>query len=302
MTIFYLDVAQYEGKGSDGSAGLSVKAVQDQGFAGIMARCSVGKTADTEFSRFRSEARALGFPFAAYHFLKSESHTPVDVQAKACADALGDKSIPVMLDVESDNNSVPSVADMVRFSTYAAGEEVHVRCQYLPHWYWDEIGQPVLPGLPLVASAYPLNYTPGHATELYRGDKEWPADYGMRSPFAWQFSSSCIIDGFVDAKGHPRLVDVNAYRGTIQDLVHLGIFTDWGNTTMTAPGPKGYLASDGSGRHWVIAFDLSSRVEVTDGAFQGMVKTGFYTGNPGIDQTTLVRIPDVTVRPAPNLT
>lgn len=59
---------------------------------------------------------------------------------------------------------------------------------------------------------------------------------------------------------------------------------------------KGFVAHDGSNNWWVIAADLSSRVQVTPGAADALTKTGQYLNNPGIDQTSLVHIPDVTAR------
>jgi hypothetical protein len=58
---------------------------------------------------------------------------------------------------------------------------------------------------------------------------------------------------------------------------------------------RSYLLRDGSDNHWVIAPDLSSKILVSDGAYTKLAASGdFDTSNPGIDQTTLTHIPDVT--------
>jgi hypothetical protein len=57
---------------------------------------------------------------------------------------------------------------------------------------------------------------------------------------------------------------------------------------------KAMLARDGSNNYWVIAGDFSSRTKITKQVFDTLTKTDRYDTNPGLDQTSLVHIPDVT--------
>jgi hypothetical protein len=59
---------------------------------------------------------------------------------------------------------------------------------------------------------------------------------------------------------------------------------------------KAFLARDGSDQYWVVAGDFSSRTLITKQVNDNLAKTGRYDTNPGLDQTTLVHIPDVTNR------
>lgn len=49
-------------------------------------------------------------------------------------------------------------------------------------------------------------------------------------------------------------------------------------------------------RYWIVALDLSSKIQVPLSLYNTLVSTGHYTGNPGFDELMLSQIPDVTVR------
>ena len=84
--------------------------------------------------------------------------------------------------------------------------------------------------------------------------------------------------------------DADALSGVAAVIVGSG-------STGPAPTPeedddmKAFLVRDGSGNYWVIAADLRSKTQATEATNAGLTKTGQYLGNPGIDQTTLARIP-----------
>lgn len=226
MTVFTVDV-------SSNQAGLTVTDIKAAGFSGMMARCSSGKNPDREYSRFMDEAAELVFPFGAYHFLKSHIHTAITVQVNACLAAIGDTSIPLMLDVESDVNSLPDWTDVVNFQRLISAQGKACNSLYLPRWYWELIRKPDIT-LPLIASAYGKNLA-GVAEELYPGDDKWPAAYGGRVPVLWQFGSRGTIDDYGGS------VDINAFKGSTAQLVSTRLMTGWGSDDMAeidavAPG------------------------------------------------------------------
>lgn len=54
---------------------------------------------------------------------------------------------------------------------------------------------------------------------------------------------------------------------------------------------KPYIIRDGAAQFWVIAADLSHRIEITPQVAANLAASGQYARNPGFDQTTLHRIP-----------
>lgn len=221
MTLFAPDVSQFQ-------AGLRVHALKQQGFSFLTARASIGGRVDPEYSRFRAEARAENMLFAGYHFLKSSGHTAIPVQVAACKSAVAPED-DVMLDWEKDTNSIPNLHDATMFLAQAKAAGIRVRDDYLPHWYWKDIGRPDS-ALPLVASDYGTNPI-GYASVIYPGDSHWPADYANNHVILWQFGSRIKIDGF------PGLVDCNAFRGSIEQLKALAVFRDW-SKPVTKPSPS----------------------------------------------------------------
>jgi len=109
-----------------------------------------------------------------------------------------------------------------------------VKLNYFPKWKWGNLGSPSLAGLAqrgigLVSSAYP-NLTVASAGQVYAADggdsgPGWSA-YGGVTPLLWQFSDR-VADG-------GQQVDMNAYRGTIQQLAAF-----LGATTPTPSSPGG---------------------------------------------------------------
>jgi lysozyme len=226
MTVFTVDVSSNQPE-------LTVAQIKAAGFKGMMARSSIGSHYDSEYQRFMREAKALRFPFGAYHFLKGRRHTSIATQVATALLAIKDRSIPLMLDVESDVNSVPDGRDITDFEQDIARQGKPCSSIYLPHWYWTEIGRPAI-NLPLVASDYAQNAA-GAAQFLYRGNEFWPAEYGGQVPVLWQFGSRGRISGY---NGD---VDINAYKGSAAGLVDGKLFTGWG----TVPDdPKTDLQED----------------------------------------------------------
>src|SRR6266568_5815148 len=81
----------------------------------VIARASLAETKkDTLYRSFHDQCKAAKIPFAAYHFVYPRlPGSSYDAQAQNFHSVVGDTSIPVMLDVETDNTTHPSLADAV---------------------------------------------------------------------------------------------------------------------------------------------------------------------------------------------
>lgn len=239
MTEFFVDIAFYQ-------TGLSMAGVKAEGFAGVIARSSTGygverlrnlashisvrhhddpairaaarsgeiamrSSADTAFAGFKRAAKAVGLPFAAYHFLYPSRSVSIANQAATAAASINDTSVMVMIDHEPDGSGapIPTVNDHLQFALAMRAKGYKVALSYLPRWVWQDMGSPSLAalgnaGLKLQASSYVGGS--GYASALYPGDSSFPAGYGGMSVWGWQFTSSALVAGYS--------VDANAVRGS----------------------------------------------------------------------------------------
>jgi hypothetical protein len=219
---------------SDRQAGLSVASVKQAGHSFLTARALSFPQglmqADPAYSSFRDQCKALGFPFAAYVLV----HTYVTPAATAAllAKTIGDPAIPVMIDLEPDSDT-PTVGFAVQCFDAFAAEGLQPRVLYDPRWYWSELHGPSLTARPwrVTSSDYGSN-APGGALSRYTsmGGDTGPGwePYGGLTPTFWQFGSQIVLG--TDSNGHTVYGDCNAYRGTLDELVTTGLFTDWGHT------------------------------------------------------------------------
>jgi lysozyme len=116
----------------------------------------------------------------------------------------------VMLDFEANSGDINNYWNVVN-AFNAAG--VTVRCPYIPHWYWQQIGSPDLSKIVgLISSSYVGGS--GYASALYPGDNGagWAA-YGGAAPAIWQFTDQALVAGLS--------VDCNAFQGTLAQLAAL---------------------------------------------------------------------------------
>ena len=230
MTIFGADLSSH-------NAGLTIADLQNAGLQFCTARAVSfpwnGSTPemveDPDYAAWRDEARALSFPFAAYCMFHT-FFTPTS-QAQFIASIIGDAGIPVLLDFEPDSDS-PSLAFIESCFDACKVANLSPVPLYDPHWWWASQGDPVLTIRPwkLVSSSYGAN-PKGPAATVYAaggGDKGWPgwAAYGGLTPVVGQFGSQIEVG--------THLVDGDAFKGTVPQLIATGMFTDWGDP-MTAP-------------------------------------------------------------------
>src|SRR6185312_10909076 len=156
--------------------------------------------------------RACGLLSLGYHYLNPGN---TDAQARTFADQLRRAGVPGMLDAEaidSAGHATLTIGEIFTFIEYATKRYgAKVPLLYLPRWYWQRIGSPVLAGLPqLWASSYPSTQ-PGFASILYSnvGVDRW-GSYGGNNVSVLQFTDKGIVAG--------RQIDCNAFQGTRDDF------------------------------------------------------------------------------------
>src|SRR6266702_2991022 len=174
----------------------------------VIARASLAETKkDTLYRSFHDQCKAAKIPFAAYHFVYPRlPGSSYDAQAQNFHSVVGDTSIPVMLDVETDNTTHPSLADAVGVHRALVAIGYRIPLIYLPRWYWNgALGSAPIPAElgDLMSSNYGSN-TPHLLADGYRtrggdGGSGW-ASYGGRPVGIWQFTD------FRNDNTHPNTV------------------------------------------------------------------------------------------------
>lgn len=210
---------------SDHNAGLDIPT--DGSVEFVIARASLAETnQDASYHNFRSQCEEMSIPFAAYHFVYPPlPGSTYREQADNFREVEPDRSIPVMLDVEPDNDVRPSMRDAMGVADELRADGYHVPLLYLPHWYWD--GYLKRPGLSttfdLVSSDYGANTANQSLDQRYAaraGDRGsgWTG-YGGLSIAIWQFTSKALVDR--------RNIDGMAYKNRLDS----GYFKIWDAST-----------------------------------------------------------------------
>jgi len=184
---------------SDHNAGLDIPIGGSVEF--VIARASLAETnQDASYHNFRAQCKDADIPFAAYHFVYPPlPGSTYREQADNFRQVEPDRSIPVMLDVEPDNDVRPSMRDAIGVAEELRADGYHVPLLYLPHWYWGRYLK--RPGLSttfdLVSSDYGANTLQSLAARYAAraGDRGngW-IGYGGLSVAIWQFTSKALVD------------------------------------------------------------------------------------------------------------
>lgn len=209
MTLHGPDISSFQ-------HGVDVSALTDPF---VMLKCTEGTYyADADYPHWLAQAKSSKKLVVAYHFVRSDE-TP-GAQAAWMAQHIIDKSVPVMLDVETEGSSKPSLPFVVQVADSMNAAGLRVRLAYLPKWYWTQIGSPSLVplgsrGIGLVSSAYPagsgLEPSAGYLASGGDTGPGW-ASYGGLSPVMWQYTDSGL---------EQQRLDFNAFRGTTAELAAL---------------------------------------------------------------------------------
>lgn len=203
MTIFGPDLSSYQ-------QGIDVTALTDPF---VILKATEGTYyADPAYAGWLAQAQSSGKIAIAYHFVRSDEDP--DAQAAWIAEHIGDARLPLMLDVETTGVSKPTLPQVIAVVDRCLARGLRPKLAYIPRWYWQQIGSPDLTplaarGVGLISSAYPGGT--GTAAALYPGDDAdgWQP-YGGLTSALYQFSSQASDGG--------RLVDMNAWRGTADEL------------------------------------------------------------------------------------
>lgn len=195
MTVFFADISAFQaGISTAGLHAVAIKATEGTDWA------------NSDYGRARHNAGTNHAFVMAYHFLHGDH--PAE-QARWCFQGRtgsgwpGVGKLPLVIDCEPTTGSNPTVADVVTFTQAFRKLGGIAHLVYLPHWYWQELGSPMLGpladhNLKLWSSAY-SSYT----------DKDsgagWQA-YGGMTPVIWQYTDRLHFNG--------RDIDFNAFRGT----------------------------------------------------------------------------------------
>jgi len=222
MPIFGVDVSHHQGSKLDWGK------IRGSGVDFMFARASLATTPDEEYRGNVKRARAAGIPvLGAYHFLYPATVVSPAEQARLFVQRTGDVTgLMTMLDIERDNHHKPHIPAVRQFAEeFAHLTHGHPLLLYAPAWYWGIIGDPAASDLgALVASRYVnvdrrnhhgVRMTPEDAFARVR-KRYWHATHG-----GWTHATILQFTSFGKVKGHPGRIDVNAFRGTVDELARL---------------------------------------------------------------------------------
>lgn len=201
MTIFGIDISNW-------NPGIDLHQVRAEDFRFVFAKVSEGRFRDPTWPLVRDNARDADLMLAGYLYVRG--NVDPTLQAQVFAEHLGDTSIPAMLDFEAGSGRFSVFWDVYNAITNLG---ITVALSYIPHWYWQKIGEPRLTEVPgLIQSSYVRGQD--YAWNLYQAVPDtWWAPYGGRTPDILQFTDRALVAG--------QYVDANAYRGTIDQFTEL---------------------------------------------------------------------------------
>ncbi len=246
MAIFGVDVSKHQGSDLDWPK------IKGSGIDFMIGRASLATTPDPMYATNLASARAAGIPVVgAYHFLyPADVVSPVE-QAQLFVQQIGHADgLLTVLDVEKDRSPggtvhEPGIGEVRAFATeFARLSGSHLLILYAPAWYWTgTIGNPPAASLgPLHAS----RYVPVAKDAAGASIRMTPQEAFAKVPIAWwkashggwtkatilQFTSSGKVAGY----GGP--IDVNAFQGSLDDLVMLTGLSAAETTPPAAPAAE----------------------------------------------------------------
>ncbi|MFC3850064.1 peptidoglycan DD-metalloendopeptidase family protein [Corynebacterium hansenii] len=224
---------------SEHQDGMPLSAAKAQGVEFVIIRLCDGTYRDKTFTSHLDDAEQQGLLVSTYWYLRAPSEGTTIAQQVDVIDAQmgGRRDLGVWIDVESVARNGRKL--LTGDDVWAAKRELEARGYYVPGiysgaWYWEKMpgGEPSMDGLGhLWVSHYGRNLR-GIPRDLYAGDggdghAGWSYPLGDRLPDILQFGSQGAVAG--------KLVDVNAYRGSLDEL--RAIFTG-GDAPSPAPEPE----------------------------------------------------------------
>lgn len=224
MPLYGLDVSEHNN-------GLNLHTAQQEGYDFAIIRICDGTYKDPIFNSHLKDAENAGLITSGYWYLRAPSEgTTIAQQADVIDRQMGGRrDLPVWIDVESIDERFPP-GDPRHYllrgeDVWEAKRELERRGYRVPGvysgaWYWEHMpgGEPSMQGLgALWVSNYGAQNSHGTAAQLYPGDDSprWNYPLGDHTPDILQYGSNG------HAADYPGVVDINAYRGTHDDLKHL---------------------------------------------------------------------------------
>lgn len=202
MAIFGPDVSSYQGN-------VNWPQVRAEGFDFAIVKCTQGNNyLSPYYTSQLNGARAAGLLVAVYHYIEAASSA--DAQADWFDRHCGDKSLPIIVDhEEGSGNEAQNWA--VVCALRARGYRVVLN--YMPEWYWQQIGSPAISFGPMWKSWYP-DMNQDYASAIYaRCPASAWSDYGGQPVALRQFTSSALVAG--------QVLDCSAFEGTRDELAAL---------------------------------------------------------------------------------
>lgn len=227
-----------------------------EGYRFVMARTSQGLYRDKHFTDHMKAIRKTKLLFAAYHYVWT---SPAHEQAATVADMIGDTTVPVMLDSENGSSTEGQnwdVAQALRKLGY------RVVLNYLPEWYWSQIGKPKIRLGPLWSSKYVTGTGFGSALYPKVPASYWDG-YGGQDVAILQFTSKAKIAG--------RIVDASAFRGSMAEVEAL-----FGGKTASTPSKPAPAPPAATGSSIDPTLD---KIRTPYGQKGAMWSKGYHTGD-----------------------
>lgn len=204
MVIWLIDISQYQ-------TGLDVGRAVAEGYSAVWMKATEGVTwRDKAFDTFAEQVLASGAIPGAYHFLREGyGRAQCDVFYQRMRDHGGPDGWLAACDNEQDAGWQTTVDFFARWRELAGD---HPLFMYSGNWWWSERGWY---GASLTPYLWDSRYVSGsgYGAALYGQVPEswWSARYGgWGDVTVLQFTSSGSVAG--------RTVDVNAFRGSIEEL------------------------------------------------------------------------------------
>lgn len=243
MVVWLIDISNHQGSFDVGRA-------VSEGYAGVWMKATEGRAfRDGLFDGFADQVLAAGAVPGAYHFLRAgDGREQCDVFYNRMRDHGGPDGWLAACDNEADASWKTTVDFFARWRELAGD---HPLFMYSGNWWWSERGWD---GASLTPYLWDSRYVSGvdYGSRLYGKVPEswWSSRYGgWGDVTVLQFSSWGSVAG--------RLVDVNAFRGSVDDLRAL---------TSAGAATGGDLTTDGDDDVVsLMKFDPMSEIFLTDG-------------------------------------
>ncbi|MEJ6019886.1 GH25 family lysozyme [Corynebacterium sp. H113] len=239
--IYGVDVSEHQD-------GMSLVQAKREGIDFAILRLCDGTYKDKVFRSHLEDAENAGMLVSTYWYLRAPSEgTTIAQQVDVIDQQMGGRrDLGVWIDVESIGPGEKKL--LTKDDVWAAKRELEKRGYHVPGiysgaWYWEKMpgGEPSMQGLGhLWVSNYGRNRTAPYK-DAYIGDggdnhPGWSYPLGDRKPDILQYGSNGMVAGFT--------VDVNAFKGTREQLARVFHPGKAGEVTPVAPAERAPLTLD----------------------------------------------------------